>query len=176
MIAPTHCLPIAAQCRLNEAAARAELALGIELASDTRGTHPFVPVTAGGEVIGPPQFPTTLPTLDELIGLYPVTVHTVHRHVLALTEDAARDHVYTLHAELEGMKLRPVLERLIAGWRAQGHTLVALGDLSRDRPAAPLPRHLIELGNVPGRGGRLAVQGQCLAAAVDVQRALDIPA
>jgi undecaprenyl phosphate-alpha-L-ara4FN deformylase len=155
----------AAGWQFNDAAARAELALGIAFASDTRGTHPFVPAASNGDVIGPPQFPTTLPTLDELIGLHGVTRDTVHRHLLALTERAPQDHVYTLHAELEGMKLRPVFERLITGWRAQGHTLVALGDLHRDRLRAPLPRHLIELGTVPGRGGRLAVQGACLAAA-----------
>ena len=155
----------AAGWQFNEAAARAELALGIEFASDTRGTHPFIPAAANGEVIGPPQFPTTLPTLDELIGLQGITADTVHQHLLALTEDAPQDQVYTLHAELEGMKLRPVFERLIAGWRAQGHTLVALGELHRDSLPAPLPRHLIELGQVPGRGDRLAVQGTCLAAA-----------
>ena len=149
----------AAGWQFNEAAARAELALGIELASDTRGRHPFIPVAANGEVIGPPQFPTTLPTLDELIGLNGITEQTVHLPLLALTEAALQDHVYTLHEELEGMKLRPAFERLIAGWRAQGHTLVALGDLYGDRSTTPLPRHQIESGTVPGRSGRLAVQG-----------------
>ncbi len=44
---------------------------------------------------------------------------------------AARAHascpaaqVFTLHAELEGMKLRPSFERLLQGWRAQGYELV----------------------------------------------------
>ena len=42
-------------------------ALGFRYASDTRGTHPFIPVVRA-EIVGCPQFPTTLPTLDELIG------------------------------------------------------------------------------------------------------------
>src|SRR6185312_10494962 len=41
--------------------------LGFRYASDTRGTGPFLPLSAeGGGVV--PQLPTTLPTFDELIG------------------------------------------------------------------------------------------------------------
>ena len=150
----------AAGWQFNEAAARAERALGFELASDTRGRHPFQPVAADGTTIGPPQYPTTLPTLDELIGADELTVDNVHRHLLALTEHAEQDHVYTLHAELEGMKLRPVFERLIAGWRAQGHTLVALSSLHDAQRLQALPTHRIGLGTVAGRSGTLALQGE----------------
>jgi len=154
----------AAGWQFNKAAARAESVLGITYASDTRGRHPFVPVDHHGAELGPPQYPTTLPTLDELIGVGDITVDNVHAHVLALTERATQDHVYTLHAELEGMKLRPVFERLIAGWRAQGHTLVDMGELHDDAAAAVLPRHRLELGSVPGRSGLLAVQGEAWTA------------
>lgn len=150
----------AAGWQFNDAAAQAETALGIAFASDTRGTHPFVPVSGQGAPIGPPQFPTTLPTLDELIGIGDITVDNVHRHLLGLTDGNTQDQVYTLHAELEGMKLRPVFERLIAGWRAQGHTLVALGALHDDATGAELPRHRLALGSVDGRSGLLAVQGE----------------
>jgi peptidoglycan/xylan/chitin deacetylase (PgdA/CDA1 family) len=149
----------AAGWQFNAAAARAEALLGITYASDTRGTHPFVPVDDNGSVLGPAQYPTTLPTLDELIGVDGLTVDNVHTHLLALTEGATQDHVYTLHAELEGMKLLPVFRRLIDGWRAQGHSLVDLGELRDGVPAATLPRHRIALGSVPGRSGLLAVQG-----------------
>jgi undecaprenyl phosphate-alpha-L-ara4FN deformylase len=150
----------AAGWQFNEAAARAELALGYEFASDTRGTHAFLPVLADGTAIGPPQFPTTLPTLDELIGVDGVTVENVDRHLLGLAEHVERDQVYTLHAELEGMKLRPVFERLIAGWRAQGHTLVALSSLQDSQRSKALPNHRIALAEVRGRSGVLAVQGE----------------
>lgn len=149
----------AAGWQFSEAAAHAEQALGFEYASDTRGTHPFVPAAADGTAIGPPQFPTSLPTLDELIGVDGVTVANAHRRVLASTEHAEQDQVYTLHAELEGMKLRPVFERLIDGWRTQGHTLVALNSMRDGQSANALPRHRISLGSVPGRSGLLAVQG-----------------
>lgn len=149
----------AAGWQFSEAAAVAEQTLGFGMASDTRGTHPFVPVTARGVTLGPPQFPTTLPTLDELIGLNGVTVDNVHLHLLALTEQAQQDQVFTLHAELEGMKLRPILERLLKGWRAQGHALVSLARLQEGHASRGLPRHRIALGRVPGRSGWVAVQG-----------------
>ena len=149
----------AAGWQFNAAAAQAETALHVQFASDTRGTHGFIPVADDGTVLGPAQYPTTLPTLDELIGLDGHTVDKVHEHLLALTRHATQDQVYTLHAELEGMKLRGVFERLIGGWQAQGHALVALGELHDERRGAGLPRHRLALGSVPGRSGVLAVQG-----------------
>ena len=155
----------AAGWQFSDAAAGAELALGFEMASDTRGTHPFLPAAADGTTLGPPQFPTTLPTLDELIGINVVTADNVHLHLLALTEHLERDQVYTLHAELEGMKLQPVFKRLLDGWRAQGHTLVSLAALRTSPQSKLLPRHRIEFGRVPGRSGLVAVQGQSVSAA-----------
>ncbi|VTU30507.1 4-deoxy-4-formamido-L-arabinose-phosphoundecaprenol deformylase [Variovorax sp. PBL-E5] len=148
----------AAGWQFNEGAARAEALLGIAFASDTRGTHPFVPVAGDGSIIGPPQYPTTLPTLDELIGVDGITADNVHEPLLARTERTVQDQVYTLHAELEGMKLLPVLERLVAGWRAQGHALVSVGALHDALRGTVLPRERIALGTVPGRSGLLAVQ------------------
>jgi len=62
-----------------------------------------------------------------------------------------------LHAELEGQKLLPVFERLLAGWRAQGHRLGSLGQLRDGLTAAPETCRPAT-GEVPGRSGRLAVQ------------------
>ncbi|MDM0114061.1 polysaccharide deacetylase family protein [Variovorax sp. J22R133] len=147
----------AAGWQFNDGAARAEALLGIEYASDTRGGAPFVPVSADGSVIGPPQYPTTLPTLDERIGVGDITPGNVHEGLLALTQDTMRNQVYTLHAELEGMRLLPVMQRLLAGWRAQGHTLVSLGDLHKAHRGASFPRRRIAQGSVEGRSGLLAV-------------------
>ena len=149
----------AAGWQFNAAAAQAETTLGIALASDTRGEGPFIPVADDGSVIGPPQFPTTLPTLDELIGIDGLDAQNVHAHLLGLTAASDRDQVYTLHAELEGMKLMPVFERLLQGWQAQGHQLVTLGDLAAAVDRSTLPRHRLQQGEVAGRSGLLAVQG-----------------
>lgn len=149
----------AAGWQFDEASARAEAALGIRFASDTRGSAPFLPVADDGRPIGPPQFPTTLPTLDELIGIDGMDASNVHEHLLGLTAGSAQDHVYTLHAELEGMKLMPVFERLLAGWKAQGHQLATMGELAEGVDAQQLPKHRLALGEVPGRSGLLALQG-----------------
>ena len=72
---------------------------------------------------------------------------------------APRDHVFTLHAELEGMKLAPVFERLLAGWKEQGYDIVAMRDLVAATELAALPLHAVGDGEIPGRSGTLAVQG-----------------
>ncbi|QHJ00335.1 polysaccharide deacetylase family protein [Xylophilus rhododendri] len=152
----------AAGWQFHDGAARAEAAQEIRSASDVRGTHPFVPVNAAGETLGPTQFPTTLPTLDELIGLDGADAGNVHTRLLERTAGQSQDQVFTLHAELEGQRLMPVLSRLMAGWVRQGHTLVALRTLEWAAHGMTLPRHTIVQQEVPGRSGRLAVQGPCI--------------
>jgi len=112
------------------------------------------------EIVNCPQLPTTLPTLDELIGVDGVDDGNVHEHLLALTRDApVNGHVFTLHAELEGMKLLPVFEKLLLGWHEQGYTLTTLSKLGAGLDPYYLPRHEIHWGRVPGRSGELLVQG-----------------
>jgi undecaprenyl phosphate-alpha-L-ara4FN deformylase len=153
----------AAGWQMNAQAFAAEPELGFEYASDTRGTGPFLPV-AGGRALDCPQLPTTLPTLDELIGVDGATPEDAAREVLERSRAApAAGHVYTLHAELEGGRLAPVFERLLDGWRALGYELVALRALFERLERARLPRCPVVEGTVPGRSGTLAVQGEALA-------------
>ncbi len=108
------------------------------------------------------QLPTTLPTLDELLGrtINGVTLTTgnIAAHLLKLTEGASRDHVYTLHAELEGQKLAPIFEQLLAGWKAQGYRLGSMADHYQTVKDAPMPTLPVTWGDVPGRAGELIVQ------------------
>lgn len=154
----------AAGWQMNDAAYRLEAQLGFEVVSDTRGSGPFVPVDAQGRVLGPPQLPTTLPTLDELIGRDGIEVANVDQHLLAMTLRAEQDQVYTLHAELEGMRLMPVFQRLLRGWRAQGHALVTLGALRAALDDATVPRRRPARGELPGRSGLVAMPGAVFAA------------
>ncbi len=150
----------AAGWQMNEAAYRIEAELGYTVASDTRGTTPFIPVDAHGQRLGPLQLPTTLPTLDELIGLDGLDAGNVHQRLLALTDAAdLPTQVYTLHAELEGAKLIPAFDRLLTGWRAQGHGLTTLGQLAAALDPADLPHCRPGAGEVAGRSGQLAIQG-----------------
>lgn len=149
----------AAGWQMNAHALRFAGELGFAWCSDSRGTHPFRPVV-DGETLRCPQFPTTLPTLDELIGLEGITPDNVADHLLAMSRtDPATGHVFTLHAELEGMKFLPVLDRLLAGWRDRGYRLGALRTLAGEVWLDALPRHEVTHGTVPGRTGRLLLQG-----------------
>lgn len=133
--------------------------LKMDYASDCRGTHPFLPVV-NGELFSCPQFPTTLPTLDELIGVDDITQSHVADHLLGITaQQQSQSQVFTLHAELEGMKFLPQFESLIKGWLAQGWKLVSLKDLAEAHRDEQLPRHQFVQGSIPGRSGTLSLQG-----------------
>jgi peptidoglycan/xylan/chitin deacetylase (PgdA/CDA1 family) len=150
----------AAGWQMNVHALRLTQRLDFDYCSDSRGTCPFIPVWRA-EIVACPQLPTTLPTLDELIGANGIDRRNVAAHLLRLTEaPPAAGHVYTLHAELEGRKLAPVFEELLVGWKRQGYELVPMRALAEALDLKQLPRHEIAMGSVPGRSGTLALQGK----------------
>jgi peptidoglycan/xylan/chitin deacetylase (PgdA/CDA1 family) len=148
--APTHG---AAGWQMNDAAFEQLDDWGLAYASDGRGSAPYR-LSIKGRTLRHVQMPTTLPTLDELIGQNDVTEDSVARALLMRTEPDV-DQVYTLHAELEGGLLAPVFEALLDGWRAQGHELVTLAGLYRHIDPAALPVRPLVWGSVPGRSGEL---------------------
>jgi undecaprenyl phosphate-alpha-L-ara4FN deformylase len=127
-----------------------------DYASDTRGFCPFQP-TWDGVAIGCPQLPTTLPTLDEMVGVDGADEARVREMLLQKTENRM-NHVFTAHAELEGGHFLPLFDALLAGWKAQGYDLVPMQKLHQSLDPARLPRHDIVFGEVPGRSGTLALQ------------------
>jgi peptidoglycan/xylan/chitin deacetylase (PgdA/CDA1 family) len=149
-----HC---AAGWQMNAHAFIFEDQFGFQYASDTRGTAPFRPRVEGRD-INCVQLPTTLPTLDELIGRDDLSGGTPVSHLLHLTATQPRDHVFTLHAELEGRRLAPLFEQLISGWRTQGYRLTSLGEYHASLDRAALPVRDIIYGEVPGRSGVLALE------------------
>jgi len=132
--------------------------LSFPYASDTRGRCPFQPLW-GGVAIGCPQLPTTLPTLDELIGLDGVDEANVSEKILSLTS-RKQNHVFTAHAELEGGRFFASFDKLLSGWKAQGYLIVSLNSLYRSLDLSQLPRNEVVYGEIPGRSGTLALQGQ----------------
>ncbi|MEW6313360.1 MAG: polysaccharide deacetylase family protein [Pseudomonadota bacterium] len=150
----------AAGWQMNRYAYRYTQRLGFDYCSDTRGTCPYIPVYEG-EIIACPQIPTTLPTLDELIGIGGITADNVAGHLLQLSASPPPcGHVYTLHAELEGMKLAPIFEKLLEGWKAMGYDMVSLRDYFEALEVGNLPRHTVTTGKIPGRSGTVALQGK----------------
>jgi len=147
----------AAGWQTNRHALRLTQRMGFDYSSDTRGTHPFIP-TWQAEIIACPQLPTTLPTLDELLNSDGITQDNIAQHILKLTENPpATGHVFTLHAELEGGKLLAIFEQLLQGWQAQGYELVSMQQYLQGLDAGALPRHEVEMCEVAGRVGKLAV-------------------
>jgi undecaprenyl phosphate-alpha-L-ara4FN deformylase len=104
------------------------------------------------------QMPTTLPTLDELLGRtiddVVIDANNIANHILELTK-LPRDHVFTLHAELEGQKLAPIFERLLIGWQAQGYRCSSMAEYAKTIDAASLPIRPLQWGELPGRSGEL---------------------
>jgi len=148
----------AAGWQMNAHAFRLLDAARLRYASDTRGTQPFLPVVEG-ERLRCAQLPTTLPTLDELLGTKGLDAAGVVQRILGLTAKPAR-HVYTAHAELEGAKLAVSFAALLEGWQRQGYELVSLRSLASELDLAALPRHAVVYGPIPGRSGPLARQGK----------------
>jgi undecaprenyl phosphate-alpha-L-ara4FN deformylase len=154
--ARSHC---AAGWQVNPRLFAREDQLGLDYASDTRGTHPFLPVMDGVEARCP-QLPTTLPTLDEMIGRDGRTGDDALAELLDLTPADTGDHVYTLHAELEGQRLASLFEKLLQTWIARGHRPGTMARQAAALDPARLPRHVVRHLTVTGRSGLLAVQAE----------------
>ena len=149
----------AAGWRMNRHALRLTQRLGFSYASDCRGSHPFIPVI-DGEIIACPQIPTTLPTLDELLVLEPkYSVEQAVDRIAQLSRAISGDHVFTLRAELEGMKFIEAFERLLATWKSNNQLLVPLRDIRTEIDPGRLPRHTVSMEDTPGRKGARLTQG-----------------
>jgi undecaprenyl phosphate-alpha-L-ara4FN deformylase len=130
-------------------------------ASDTRGTHPFFP-RVRGQVFRTLQIPSTLPTLDELLGRPEFPTDRLVDHYLGLLRPD-RPNVLTIHAELEGMAhvawFRAFVQRARDAVEFVRLDHVA-AQLLADRSAIPIC-DLVD-GEIEGRSGTLAVQ-RCAA-------------
>jgi peptidoglycan/xylan/chitin deacetylase (PgdA/CDA1 family) len=148
----------AAGWQLNSHVIGIEEQMGFDYASDVRGYRPFLP-TMEGERSSCIQLPTTLPTLDEIIGSDGIDSSNCWQTILEKSREALPNgHVYTLHAELEGMKLMPVMEKLLEQWRLSGFECVTLNQLYTSLDKASLPECEIAMGELEGRSGVLALQ------------------
>lgn len=145
----------AAGWQMNAAAFRQLDAWGMRYASNGRGTGPYVP-RIDGIALAHVELPTTLPTLDELVGHDGVDETNVADALLRRTA-VDSDQVFTLHAELEGALFAPALTSLLRGWRDQGHALVSLGDYFESVSRAAIPTLSVSWGEIPGRSGQLIV-------------------
>ncbi|MHB8414659.1 MAG: polysaccharide deacetylase family protein [Acidiferrobacteraceae bacterium] len=130
---------------------------GLDHASDARGTGPFL-ARAGEHVFRVLQLPTTLPTLDELIGRPEYPEETLASLYVSLIGQG-QSSVLTVHAEIEGMGrstwFAGLLDRLIE----RGVSIETLAELAARVRTEQVPVCDLIDGEVPGRSGTLAVQG-----------------
>jgi len=131
---------------------------GLVSASDSRGTHPFFP-RVNGIVYKTLQIPTTLPTLDELLGRPEYPEDRIVDHYLSLLQSGT-PNILTIHAELEGMKKLSLFRRFLVKLQARSVEIVKLCDLARYllKDPSAIPACDLIAGTVEGRSGTLACQ------------------
>jgi peptidoglycan/xylan/chitin deacetylase (PgdA/CDA1 family) len=133
--------------------------LPFRYASDARGTSPFRVAGPGGATHRLMQIPTTLPTLDEMLGGHGMTPEGI---LAALTRALvpARLNVFTIHTEVEGRHHAALFEEILKRWLAGGWIFETLGAVAARAAADPaLPVCRLERGEVPGRAGWVSMQG-----------------
>jgi peptidoglycan/xylan/chitin deacetylase (PgdA/CDA1 family) len=131
---------------------------GLDYGSDARGTHPFFP-RANGTVFKTLQIPTTLPTLDELLGRPEYPDSKLTGHYLSLLR-GDRPNVLTAHAELEGMAKIAWFRAFLAALKEKGVEVVPTATIAAELKQNPgnIPVCDLADGEVDGRSGTLAVQ------------------
>lgn len=127
-------------------------------ASDARGTDAFFPL-AGGVAFRTLQIPTTLPTLDELLGRPEHPEDRLVEQYLSWLRPG-RLNVLTAHAEIEGMLKVDLFRALLAQAQKKNVSFVRMDDLAREflRQRERIPVCELIQGEVEGRSGTLAVQ------------------
>jgi peptidoglycan/xylan/chitin deacetylase (PgdA/CDA1 family) len=127
-------------------------------ASDCRGTHPFYP-RVEGVVYRTLQIPTTLPTLDELLGRPEYPVEHIAGHYISLLLPG-KLNVLTIHAELEGMRHLSFFRAFLGELTNHPLKVARLDGIARDLLQNPQTIPVCDLvpGTVDGRSGTLAVQ------------------
>jgi undecaprenyl phosphate-alpha-L-ara4FN deformylase len=128
-------------------------------ASDTRGYAPYFP-RFEGEVSPTLEIPTTLPTLDELLGFNGCRPRDFTALILSRLQEGA-PQVLTVHAEVEGGSYRQEFARLLSLCRQQGVEFFRLEDWAREllQNPAQIPVAPVTAGRLPGRAGRVSRQG-----------------
>ena len=149
----------AAGWQMNAHALELEREYGLRYASDTRGGGAFLPVLAQGP--SPcAQIPTTLPTFDELLGRDGVDESNIADALFRLSSAAPPDdlQVFTLHAELEGMRLKGAFESLLEKWLEAGAAVTDMAHIHALAVQRPVLARAVIQGEIPGRSGMLAMQ------------------
>lgn len=129
---------------------------GFIYSSDTRGSSPFLPILGNNE-FNILQIPTTLPTLDEIIGREGYEPRALAKYFYELLRENL--NIITVHTELEGKRWSSFLKDFIHFTIDNGFTYMGLADIARRvLDNNDIPRCKIVYGHVEGRAGEVSCQ------------------
>lgn len=129
--------------------------MGLRYCSDVRGEYPFFPIM-GGRRFETLQVPTTLPTMDELLGMEGITGSSVNDYYVSRIRPGL--NVHTIHAEMEGMRLAGTFSDLLQRLAESGARFVTLGEAAVEALQGNPPACRLSMAEIPGRAGLVAVQ------------------
>ncbi len=144
--------------RTSASALRALDEMNLDYRSDTRGRVPYRCVVEG-RMLATIEIPTTLPTLDEVMGRADLRnrAAVIELHLSQFKSDAL--NVHTVHAETEGMGELDSFTALVRGLKARGAVFVQLREIATRLKAAELPACEVIRTTLPGRAGWISAQG-----------------
>ena len=124
--------------------------LDFDYCSDVRGYAPFMP-ELDGVTFRTPQVPSTLPTMDEVLGLVPE--EKLNDYYMKLLHEGL--NVHTIHTEMEGGMMSEVFREFLSKCRDNNTEFMTLREALKN---SELIHSRIEMGELKGRAGKLAVQ------------------
>jgi undecaprenyl phosphate-alpha-L-ara4FN deformylase len=135
--------------------------LGLDYRSDTRGSAPYR-CAIGNDIFATPEIPTTLPTMDEVMG--PELAHrdAIVRFYLDRVSSTALN-VHTIHAETEGMGQIETFVALLRALKERGARFVRLREVATTLDRTLLPVCEVVRATLPGRAGWISAQGPARA-------------
>lgn len=132
--------------------------MGLAYRSDTRGRAPFR-CRIDGELLSTVEVPTTLPTLDEVMGRDGLGNPKALLEFYLSQFSADRLNVHTVHAETEGMGELEHFTALVRALKEQGAKFVRLDEFATRLHNAELPICDVVRSTLPGRAGWISAQG-----------------
>ncbi|MBQ9575085.1 MAG: 4-deoxy-4-formamido-L-arabinose-phosphoundecaprenol deformylase [Synergistaceae bacterium] len=129
--------------------------LGLTYCSDVRGYSPFVP-EMNGITFKTPQIPSTLPTLDEVLGY--VKAEDVSTYYTGLLHEGL--NVHTIHTEMEGGMMSWTFNAFLDRCRNMGVKFLTLKEAVNEAKISGLSQCKIIMGEIQGRAGKVALQLQ----------------